>query len=93
VEAAYAPFVASLMAGGFDVPTDGGGYMTAAGPIVGDDEIAGISIYRVGSVEKARALAEDDPAVRAGRYEVRAMTWYTAKGAVGVPLASPDRET
>jgi hypothetical protein len=58
------------------------GYMAVAGPIDGDDDIAGISIYTVRSVEEARTLAEDDPAVRAGRFEVRAMTWYTGKGAL-----------
>jgi hypothetical protein len=52
--------------------------MTVAGPIAGNDEIAGISIYRVGSVEKARALAENDPAVRAGRHAVRVVKWAGA---------------
>jgi uncharacterized protein len=58
------------------------GYMTVAGPVEGDDDIAGICIYRAGSVEEARLLAEDDPSVRAGRLEVGAMSWFTAKGAV-----------
>jgi uncharacterized protein len=58
------------------------GYLQVAGPIDGDDEIAGICLYQAGSVERARKLAEDDPAVRAGRFIVRAMTWYTQKGAL-----------
>jgi uncharacterized protein YciI len=58
------------------------GYMKVAGPIEGDDEIAGICLYRAGSVEEARVLAEDDPAVRAGRFQVRVMRWYTARGAL-----------
>ncbi len=58
------------------------GYLKIAGPIDGDDEIAGICLYQAGSVERARRLAEDDPAVRAGRFTVRAMTWYTEKGAL-----------
>jgi uncharacterized protein len=58
------------------------GYMAVAGPIAGDDDIAGICVYRAGSVEEARLLAEDDPAVRAGRLEVRVLPWFTAQGAL-----------
>jgi len=58
------------------------GYLKVAGPIDGDDEIAGICLYQAGSLGRARELAEDDPAVRAGRFVVRAMTWYTQKGAL-----------
>jgi uncharacterized protein YciI len=59
------------------------GFLTVAGPIRGDGAIAGICFYQAGSVQKARQLAEDDPAVRAGEFTVRAMDWYTAKGALG----------
>jgi uncharacterized protein YciI len=55
------------------------GYLKIAGPIDDDDKIAGICLYQAGSLERARRLAEDDPAVRAGRFVVRAMTWYTQK--------------
>jgi uncharacterized protein YciI len=60
----------------------GAGYLTIAGPIDGDDEVAGICVYRARSVEEARILAQDDPAVRAGRLQVRAMSWFTTKGAL-----------
>jgi uncharacterized protein len=56
------------------------GYLKIAGPIDNDDEVAGICLYQAGSLERARKLAEDDPAVRAGRFAVRAMTWYTQQG-------------
>jgi uncharacterized protein len=56
------------------------GYLKIAGPIDDDAEIAGICLYQAGSLERARKLAEDDPAVRAGRFAVQAMTWYTQKG-------------
>jgi uncharacterized protein YciI len=63
------------------------GYLSVAGPVRGDDSgdnsIAGICIYRAGTPERARMLAEDDPAVRAGRFEVRVLSWLTAKGALG----------
>lgn len=58
------------------------GYLKVAGPIDSDDEIAGICLYQADSLEQAQRLAEDDPAVRAGRFVVRAMTWYTQKGAL-----------
>ncbi len=58
------------------------GYLKVAGPIDGDDEIAGICLYQAGSVEHARQLAEADPAVRAGRFAVRAMAWFTQQGAL-----------
>jgi uncharacterized protein YciI len=58
------------------------GFLKVAGPIDGDDEIAGICLYQAGSVERARRLAEDDPAVLAGRFVVRAMDLYTQKSAL-----------
>jgi uncharacterized protein len=58
------------------------GFLLGAGPVDGDDEIAGVCFYQAGSLDRARLLAEDDPAVRAGRFAVRAMTWYTPKGAL-----------
>src|ERR1700722_4564236 len=58
------------------------GYLKVAGPIDNDDEIAGICIYQAGSLEKAGGLAGDDPSVRAGRFVVRAMDWYTQEGAI-----------
>jgi uncharacterized protein YciI len=58
------------------------GFLRIAGPIDADAEIAGICLYQAGSLERARKLAEDDPAVRAGRFAVRAMTWRTQRGAL-----------
>jgi uncharacterized protein YciI len=58
------------------------GLMTVAGPIRDDDAIAGICLYRAGTIERARRLAEDDPAVRAGRFSVRVMRWFTAQNAI-----------
>ena len=65
------------------------GRIVAAGPFGDQDDPAmrGLALYRVGSVEEARRLAEEDPAVQAGRLEVEVMTWYTAKGWVVFPKA------
>lgn len=63
------------------------GLMSVAGPVRGDDTIAGICIYRAGTPDRARQLAEDDPAVRAGRFNVRVLNWETGKGAIGWPAS------
>jgi uncharacterized protein YciI len=60
------------------------GFLVAAGPLSdqGDERLRGIAIYRVASLDRARELAESDPAVVAGRLEVDAMTWSTRKDAL-----------
>ncbi|MGA8682707.1 MAG: YciI family protein [Acidimicrobiales bacterium] len=60
------------------------GYLRVAGPLAGEDgeSMRGIGLYETGSRETARLLAEDDPAVRAGRLVVKVLDWYTSKGAV-----------
>jgi uncharacterized protein YciI len=65
------------------------GTLVAAGPFDEqmDDSLRGMCLYRVGSVDEARALAEQDPAVKAGRLRVEAMTWMTPKGYVVFPKA------
>lgn len=53
------------------------GRVVTNGPVLRqpDEALRGMSIFAMASVEEARALAEKDPAVRAGRLEVVAMTW------------------
>ena len=56
------------------------GHLLAAGPLF-DDEFRGLSILNV-DPEQARALKEADPAVRAGRYSVKAVPWMVPAGAM-----------
>lgn len=58
------------------------GHVVTSGPLLGpsDERLRGISIYRAGSIEEARRLAESDPAVKIGRLAVELMTWVTPKG-------------
>jgi uncharacterized protein YciI len=67
------------------------GHMGVAGPLSDqpDDSLRGVCVYQVGSVEEARRLAESDPAVRAGVFEVGVMTWRTATGAMAFGPAQP----
>jgi uncharacterized protein YciI len=60
------------------------GHLKVAGPLENqpDQSWRGICIYQVGSLEEARRLAESDPAVRAGRFSIDVMNWYTQKGAL-----------
>lgn len=58
------------------------GYLLSAGPLAFDDPdaaLCGLSIFKVG-VEEARALAEQDPAVRAGLFTVRVLPWMVPDG-------------
>lgn len=64
------------------------GKLVVAGPFEHQDDetLRGLCLYRVGSLDEARKLAEQDPAVQAGRLRVEAMTWWTEKGALTFPV-------
>jgi len=63
------------------------GQVATNGPVMEqpDPSLRGIAFYRTGSLERARKLAETDPAVRAGRLAVEVMTWYCAPGTMTKP--------
>ncbi len=56
------------------------GKLIVAGPFTDDGELRGMFIFRVDSLEEARALADADPAVQAGRLSVELHPWLSAKG-------------
>ena len=64
-----------------------GGHVVTNGPVDGqpDPSLRGLAFYRTGSLERSRQLAEDDPAVRAGRLAVEVMTWYCPPGTMSRP--------
>lgn len=64
------------------------GKLVVAGPFddQADPRLRGMCLYRT-SLEEARRLAQDDPAVKAGRLEVEVLTWWVEKGALNFPLA------
>jgi len=54
-----------------------------------DEALRGIAIYATESADRARELANTDPAVRAGRLEVQAMTLLCPPGTMikdGIPV-------
>jgi uncharacterized protein len=63
------------------------GHVVTNGPVNGqpDPSLRGLTFYRTGSLERSRQLAEDDPAVRAGRLVVEIMTWYCRPGTMTRP--------
>ncbi len=50
------------------------GKLVLNGPILGEHDILGVSVYAA-SLEEARALAEADPKVKAGYLTVEALPW------------------
>jgi len=51
-----------------------------AGPVDGGEDLRGIVVLDVGSVEEARAVMAGDPWVRAERLEPEIHPWWTVKG-------------
>jgi uncharacterized protein YciI len=62
------------------------GIIAANGPLLdqSDESIRGMSVYTVDPRE-ARRLAEEDPAVRAGRFRVDVARWAVAAGRIAFP--------
>lgn len=58
------------------------GEVVTNGPVLDqrDEGLRGLTFYRTGSLERSRELAEQDPAVRAGRLEVEVMSWWCPAG-------------
>jgi uncharacterized protein YciI len=68
------------------------GYLAAAGPLLGDDTFRGLCILKVG-LEHARALMDQDPAVRAGRFSVKILPWMAPGGAMSFSSTRFPRST
>jgi len=64
------------------------GKLVVAGPFddQADPRLRGLCVYRA-PLEEARRLAQDDPAVKAGRLEVEVLSWWVEKGAMTFPVA------
>lgn len=67
------------------------GWMVLAGLFrdQSDETLRGACIHRAGSVDEARRLASEDPAVKAGRLQAEVVTWCVGKGCVSFPKAPP----
>ncbi len=66
------------------------GAKLAAGPVRDDSDVRGFSIFLTATLDEARALAEDDPAVRAGRFIVELHPWMVPAGRLPAPSHPSD---
>ena len=58
------------------------GKLVMAGPIIDGGDRRGLVVYRVPTLTDARAIAEADPMVKAGRLAVELHPWYLPKGVI-----------
>jgi len=56
------------------------GKLVLAGPLTDDDEIRGLLVFKDLTIEAARQMGENDPAVRAGRLYLEVHPWMVQKG-------------
>jgi uncharacterized protein len=65
------------------------GKLVAAGPLPGEPgrRFRGLSLLVTGA-DEARALAEQDPAVRAGQFELEVLPWIVPAGAMTFDLGA-----
>ncbi|MGH6629799.1 MAG: YciI family protein, partial [Burkholderiales bacterium] len=56
------------------------GKLLLAGPFTDGGDLRGMFVFKVDSMEEAKALSDGDPAVKAGRLRVELHPWYSAKG-------------
>lgn len=58
------------------------GKLIIAGPFENAGNYAGVFVFKVGSLDEAKALAEGDPAVKAGRLTVDVHPWMVPQGSL-----------
>ena len=63
------------------------GKLLVAGPFTDNGDLRGMLIFRVDTPEEAKALAEQDPAVKAGRLILEWHPWFAAKNITVTPKA------
>jgi uncharacterized protein len=66
------------------------GATITSGPVNDESDIRGFSIYRTATLAEARALAEADPGVQAGRFVVELHRWLTPSGRLPAPAAETE---
>lgn len=61
------------------------GRLLIAGPLTDDGTIRGLVVYKAASIEEARAFAEADPSIEAGRLRIEMHPWMVQKGILREP--------
>jgi len=67
------------------------GKLFAAGPILDNGDMRGIFIFRAASIDEAKALAAEDPAIKAERLKLEILPWFGSKG-IGVKAAEEHKK-
>ncbi len=83
IQAAHLDHLAGLVAAGKAL---------AVGPMGDDGRVLGIAVLRATSPEEARAWAEADPAVKAGRVAVDVLAWWIEDGYLSPTWSTTDLE-
>lgn len=60
------------------------GKLVMAGPFFGNDDLRGIYIFDVESIEEAKKLTETDPAIQYGSLTMELKEWYASAAIVGL---------
>ena len=58
------------------------GKLVIAGPFENAGDYAGVFVFKVSSIDEARAMAEADPTVKAGRLVIELHPWMVAQGSL-----------
>lgn len=61
------------------------GKLVLAGPFFGDDDLRGIYVFNVQSIEQAKKLTETDPAIQKGSLIMELREWYGSAAVVAIP--------
>lgn len=65
------------------------GKLIVAGPFFGNDDLRGIYIFDVQTLEEAKALTETDPAIQAGVLKMDLKEWYGSAALMVLPEFYP----
>ena len=65
------------------------GKLIVAGPFFGNEELRGIYIFDVQTLEEAKALTETDPAIKAGVLKMDLKEWYGSAALMMLPEIYP----
>jgi uncharacterized protein YciI len=65
------------------------GKLIVAGPFFGNDDLRGIYIFDVQTLEEAKALTETDPAIQAGVLKMDLKEWYGSAALMLLPELYP----
>lgn len=61
------------------------GKLVLAGPMMSDEDIRGIYIFNVPTIEEAKKLTESDPAIQAGSLIMEMHPWYGSATLMDIP--------